>query len=224
MGQLKATEAGTPRGGIISPTLANMALDGLEKLLTDNLGTKGSASARRHKVNMVRYADDFVITGSSRELLEERVKPLVEKFLAERGLRPLPAKTKVTHIDRSFDFLGWNVRRQNGKVLVTPSQKNVKAFLTKARETIKASKSVTQAVLIRQLNPILRGWANYHRSQVATKAFVRADAQVFAALWRWARRRHPQKGRQWTRQKYWKSDGNRQWVFATRMFEDRDHW
>ena len=222
MGQLKATEAGTPQGGIISPTLANMALDGLEKLLADNLGRKGSTTARKHKVNIVRYADDFVITGSSRELLEERVKPLVEKFLAERGLRLSPAKTKVTHVDQGFDFLGWTVRRHGGKVLVKPSRKNVEAFLTKARETIKANKSVKQAVLIRQLNPILRGWANYHRSQVASEAFARADAQVFAALWRWARRRHPQKGRQWIRRKYWKSVGDRQWVFATRMFEDHE--
>ena len=86
---------------------------------------------------MVRYADDFAISGSSQELLEERVKPLVEKFLAERGFRLSDAKTKVTHLDRGFDFLGWNVRRHGGKVLVTPSTKNVKAFLAKARETIK---------------------------------------------------------------------------------------
>lgn len=123
-------------------------------------------------------------------------------------------------MDQGLDFFGWNVRRQNGKVLVKPSQKNVHAFQPKARETIKANGSAKQAALIRQLNPILRGWANYRRSQAASKAFQHADAQVFAALWRWARRRHPQKGRQWIRRKYWKSEGNRQWVFATRMFED----
>ena len=223
LGQLRATDAGTPQGGIISPTLANMALDGLETLLADNFGRPGSKPARRHKVHIVRYADDFVITGISKELLAERVKPLVEKFLAERGLRLSEAKTKVTHIDHGFDFLGWNVRRYGGKVLVKPSQKNVQAFLAKARETIKAGSSVSQTVLIRRLNPILRGWANYHRTQVASEAFSRADAQVFAALWRWARRRHPQKGRRWVASKYWKSIGERKWVFATRMFEDRDH-
>ena len=168
---------------------------------------------------MVRYADDFVISGSSQEVLEERVKPLVEKFLAERGFRLSDAKTKVTHLDRGFDFLGWNVRRHGGKVLVTPSKKNVKAFLAKARETIKVNRSATQAGLI--WHPILRGWGNYHKSQVASKAFARADAQVFAALWRWARRRHPQKGRQWVRQRCWQTSGNRQWVFATQAFDSR---
>ena len=219
MGQLKATEAGTPQGGIISPTVANMALDGLETLLTEQFGARGSAAARKQKVHLVRYADDFVITGSSQELLEERVKPLVEKFLAERGLRLSETKTKVTHIDRGFDFLGWNVRRYGGKVLVTPSQKNVQAFLSKVRETIKSQGSVTQATLIRQMNPLLRGWANYHRSQVASKAFQRADAQVFAALWRWARRRHPTKGRQWIRARYWHTMGQRTWVFATKAYD-----
>ena len=134
----------------------------------------------------------------------------------------LTGQDEVTHIDQGLDFLGWNVRRQNGKVLVKPSQKNVHAFQPKARETIKANGSAKQAALIRQLNPILRGWANYRRSQAASKTFQHADAQVFAALWRWARRRHPQKGGQWVRQKYWKSEGNRQWVFATRMFEDHE--
>jgi len=182
LGQLQTTEAGTPQGGIISPTLANLALDGLEELLADTLGATGSKIARRHKVHMVRYADDFVISGISKELLEERVRPLVEQLLAERGLRLSEAKTKVTHLDQGFDFLGWHVRRYpDGKVLVTPSRKNVNAFLAKARETIKACRGVEQTVLIWQLNPLLRGWANYHKSQVASKAFHRADAQVFAA-------------------------------------------
>lgn len=221
LGQLHATEAGTPQGGVISPTLANMALDGLETLLAEEFGAKGSGPARRHKVHLVRYADDFVITGNSRELLEKRVKPLVVKFLAERGLRLSAAKTQVTHVDHGFDFLGWTVRRYRGTVLVTPSRKNVQAFLSKARETIKTHRSATQALLIWQLNPILRGWASYHRGQVASKAFSRANAQVFAALWRWARRRHPQKGRQWTRDRYWHTIGNRNWVFATFAYDYR---
>lgn len=222
LGQLKTTEAGTPQGGIISPTLANLALDGLEKLLADTFGAKRSKKAQRHKVHMVRYADDFVISGISQELLAERVKPLVEKFLAERGLRLSEAKTKVTHLDQGFDFLGWHVRRYpNGKVLVTPSRKNVNAFLAKARETIKANRTAAQALLIRELNPLLRGWGNYHKSQVASKAFNRAESQVFAALWRWARRRHPRKGRQWVRQRYWHPKGNRQWVFAAPAYDSR---
>ena len=215
LGQLKATEAGTPQGGIISPTLANLALDGLEKRTTGHFGGKWSKLARKHKVHFVRYADDFIITGTSREVLENEVRPVVSKFLAERGLRLSEAKTQVTHVDQGFDFLGWNVRRYNGTVLVMPSKKNVKAFLTKVREIIRIHGSAKQTTLIRGLNPILRGWANYHRSQSASKAFQAADAQVFAALWRWARRRHPKKGRRWVRQRYWQTSGNRTWVFAT---------
>src|SRR5215472_14182970 len=119
-----ATEAGTPQGGVISPTLANLALDGLEALLKEHFGKRNS-----NKVNVVRYADDFIITGASKELLEKKVKPLVEGFLAERGLRLSPEKTKITHIDDGFDFLGQNVRKYDGKLIIKPSKPNVASFL-----------------------------------------------------------------------------------------------
>lgn len=222
MGLLNATDAGTPQGGIISPSLANMALDGLETLLAERFGGKRSKKARRHKVYMVRYADDFVISGISKELLEEQVKPLVEAFLAERGLRLSPAKTRITHIGRGFDFLGWNVRKYGGKLLIKPSKDNAKAFLAKAREIIKINQSAKQVNLIWQLNPVIRGWVNYHKSQVATVAFERADAQLFNALWRWAKRRHPKKPRKWIAAKYWQPIDNRQWVFADNLRNGTD--
>ena len=222
MGLLTTTDAGTPQGGIISPTLANMALDGLERLLAEYFGAKGSKKARKHKVYMVRYADDFVISGSSKEVLEEQVKPLVEAFLAERGLRLSPAKTRITPIHHGFDFLGWNVRKYGGKLLIKPSKDNVKAFMAKVRGIIKANKSARQAHLIRQLNPVIRGWVNYHKHQVASEAFGRADAQLFNALWRWAKRRHPKKGRRWVAKRYWHTIGNRHWAFADMLRTDAD--
>jgi RNA-directed DNA polymerase len=128
------TEAGTPQGGIISPTLANLTLDGLERLLKETFRRKEiRGQAYNPKVNFVRYADDFIITGCSKELLENEVKPLVERFMLERGLQLSPEKTCITHIEQGFDFLGQNLRKYGGKLLITPSKKNMHAFLEKVR-------------------------------------------------------------------------------------------
>ncbi|MEE2474350.1 reverse transcriptase domain-containing protein, partial [Pseudomonas aeruginosa] len=125
------TEAGTPQGGIISPTLANLTLDGLEPML---LRRYLKRNWNKQKVNIVRYADDFIITGATKEVLETEVRPMVEEFLAKRGLTLSPEKTNITHIDDGFDFLGMNVRKYDGKLLIRPSKKNVSAFLGKVRE------------------------------------------------------------------------------------------
>lgn len=214
MGRVWKTEEGTPQGGIISPTLANMALDGIEALLAEHFGAKGSKKLRKYKVGLVRYADDFVITGISPELLENEVKPLIERFLAVRGLSLSVEKTQVTNISRGFDFLGWEVRKYSGKLLIKPSRKNTKAFLEKCRGLINANKSAKQANLTRQLNPVIRGWVNYHKHQVASDAFARVDALIWQAMWRWARRRHSKKGRRWIASRYWQHIDNRTWTFA----------
>ena len=212
-GQLFPTNAGTPQGGIISPTLANLALDGLEAELERHFGKRRTPTAFKNKVNLVRYADDFVITGNSKELLENEVKPIVESFLLTRGLELSFEKTKITHIEEGFDFLGQNVRKYNGKLLIKPSKKATKAFLAHVRETIKDNKASKQVNLIRKLNPIIRGWANYHRSVVAKVAFSRVDSLIWRALWQWAKRRHSTKSRSWIKKKYFHSVGSRNWVF-----------
>ena len=209
--ELFPTDAGTPQGGIISPAAANMTLDGLEAMLAEKFPR---AKPRGLKMNMVRYADDFIITGHSKEWLEREVRPAVVEFLAERGLVLSPEKTRITHIKDGFDFLGWNIRKYNGKLLMKPSKANVKAHLDKIREIIKANKTAKQASLIRLLNPVLRGWANYHSHVVAKKAFDRVDHEVWSMLWRWAVRRHPKKGVRWLKLKYFKTKGFRDWVFA----------
>ncbi len=205
------TEAGTPQGGIISPVLANMTLDGLEAVLKEKFQR---ISRKKPKMNMVRYADDFIITGNSKEWLENEVKPVVVEFLAARGLILSPEKTKITHIEEGFDFLGWNIRKYNGKLLIKPSKANVKAHLGKIREIIQGNKTAKQANLIKRLNPILRGWANYHQHFVAKKTFGRVDHKVWSMLWRWAARRRPNKGAKWIKAKYFKTKGSRNWVFA----------
>ena len=152
------------------------------------------AKGTGRKMNMVRYADDFIITGDSKEWLEQEVKPAVVEFLAERGLVLSPEKTKITHIKDGFDFLGWNIRKYDGKLLMKPSKANIKAHLDKIRGIIKVNKATKQSDLIKRLNPVLRGWVNYHRHVVAKETFTRIDAIVWSLLWRWAARRHPNKG------------------------------
>lgn len=209
--ELFPTESGTPQGGIISPVLANMTLDGLESMLAEKFPNARWAG---RKMNMVRYADDFIITGNSKEWLEHEVKPAVVEFLAERGLVLSPEKTKITHIREGFDFLGWNIRKYHDKLLMKPSKANVKAHLDKIREVIKGNKTAKQANLIRLLNPVLRGWANYHSHVVAKKTFGKVDTYVWSMLWQWAVRRHPNKGDRWVKEKYFKTRGTRSWVFA----------
>jgi RNA-directed DNA polymerase len=125
---LSPTEAGVPQGGICSPVIANLALDGLEKVVKAYAALP-TQRAQRAKVNLVRFADDFIITGSSYELLAQEIKPLVEQFLRERGLELSPEKTRITHIEDGFDFLGQHVRKYTGKLLIKPAQKNIKALL-----------------------------------------------------------------------------------------------
>jgi RNA-directed DNA polymerase len=210
-----ASEDGTPQGGIISPVLANMTLDGLEKLLREKYPLKGPGGdkGRRSKVHLVRYADDFIITGSSQTLLEKEVKPLVIGFLQERGLELSQEKTKITHIADGFDFLGQNIRKYNGLLLTRPSKKNVKAFLKDIRETIKGHKQATAYGLIALLNPKIQGWANYHRYSASSKTFNYVDWVIEKAVWQWARRRHPQKSTHWIQRRYFCQIGNRNWCF-----------
>jgi len=212
---LYPTDAGTPQGGIISPTLANMTLDGLEQLLKVAFRRRRDGNKQyRLKVNLIRYADDFIITGPTRDVLENEVQPLVEQFLRDRGLQLSPEKTCITHIEEGFDFLGQNLRKYGGKLLIQPSKKNTHAFLEKVRTIIHTNATAKQEILIRQLNPVILGWANYHRSIVATDTFAKVDHLLWQSLWRWAKRRHPNKPRRWIMRKYWHTIGQRSWVFA----------
>jgi RNA-directed DNA polymerase len=226
--KLFPTEMGTPQGGIISPVLANMVLDGLESMLKQHFPTRqrptipnpnGNGRIRIYlpdpQVHLVRYADDFIITGSSKEQLEDEVLPLVTQFMAQRGLELSQEKTSITHINDGFDFLGWNVRKYEGTLLCKPSKKNVKAFLQKIRGLIKTNKGATQAELIATLNPVIKGWAEYHKHAVAKDIFNKVDAEIFLALWKWAKRRHSSKGRRWIKSRYWTRSGSRNWVFCS---------
>jgi RNA-directed DNA polymerase len=204
--QWHSTQAGTPQGGIISPCLANMALDGLEAMLK-------SITKQSNKVHMVRYADDFVITSSSKELLEQQIKPAIETFLCERGLALSPKKTRITSIHTGFDFLGFNVRKYGTKLLIKPSKSSIKRLLAEIRTFIRHNVSLKTGNFIHHLNRKMRGWAYYYRHVVAKKTFAAIDYGVFHSLWRWICRRHPGKSARWKYKRYFTCRGLRNWIF-----------
>ena len=171
-------------------------------------------------MNLVRYADDFIITGASKEVLENEVKPLVDQFLVERGLSLSAEKTKVTHIEEGFDFLGFNLRKYKGKLLIKPAKENVKSFLQEIRRMVKGNKMAKQATLIEKLNPVIKGWANYYQHVVAKKTFNTMDHEIWKVLWQWAKRRHSNKSNHWIKEKYFKSMNGRNWVFADKVETD----
>ena len=222
---LHETTEGTPQGGIISPALANYALDGLERLLRKKFpeGTRlKSLGGKSASVNFIRYADDFVITSKSKEILEGKVQPVVEQFLQQRGLELSPKKTVITHVEKGFDFLGQNVRRYpNGKLLIKPSKKNLKTFLDGIRQTIRNARGMSAADLIDLLNPKIRGWANYHRHVVSSRIFSSVDRSIFYNLWQWARGRHQKKTSHWLKKKYFEKRGTRDWCFFGETCDDQ---
>jgi RNA-directed DNA polymerase len=151
----------------------NLALNGLERHITQAFPTFQGHT--RTKVHVIRFADDFIITGSSKAFLEQEVQPLVDQFLAERGLALSREKTRVMHIEEGFDFLGTRVRKYCGKLLCTPAKKNVRSFLDTIRGIVKRHKQALTGNLIMQLNPVIRGWAQYHQHGASKRTFAKVD-------------------------------------------------
>ena len=196
------TKKGTPQGGIISPTLANMTLDGMEKAVKESVPW-------RSRVNFIRYADDFIITGKSRTILERYVLPAVKQFLSERGLQLSEEKTKITYIRDGFTFLGQTFRKHGHTLHIIPSKEGVLALIRKVGMIIRQYVSAPIFLMIRKLNEILRGWAYYHRHVVSSDAFGRVDKYVYEQLWRMLHRRHPHKSKKWLFKKYWTVSGKK---------------
>ncbi|MCP4489261.1 MAG: group II intron reverse transcriptase/maturase [Gammaproteobacteria bacterium] len=199
---------GTPQGGIISPTLSNMALDGLEEVVH-------RAVPRRSRVNFIRYADDFIITAKSKRLLTEKVKPAVEKFLAKRGLTLSEEKTVITHIRDGFTFLGQTFRKCGRKLYIKPAAVGIKSLTEKVGTLIRKYVGAPMVILIKKLNQVLRGWADYHRHVVASEAFSQIDTYVFRQLWRMLRKRHPRKSATWLFNEY-RNNAERKHIFSVK--------
>lgn len=195
---LYPTIAGTPQGGIISPVLMNMTMDGLEKLIRKRFPKHISEK----KVNFIRYADDFIITAASRQIIENSIAPLVENFLMERGLTLSPEKTKITHINDGFDFLSQNTRKYKGKLLQKPSKKAIIEIHRKLRTIVRQNLGNSANELIKKLNSVLRGWVNYHKHVVSKEIFKEIDFYLWRLLGKWCRRRHANKSWKWIKAKY----------------------
>lgn len=211
--RLYPTRKGAPQGGIISPTLANITLDGLEQAVKQSV-------PYRSRVNFVRYADDFIITGKSKRLLEVHVKPVVVAFLEERGLTLSEEKTSITHIKHGFTFLGQTFQKHGNVLHITPSQQGILALIKKVGVLCRQYVSAPMPALIKALNQTLRGWGNYHRHVVASEAFARVDSYVYNQLWRMLRRRHPSKSKKWLARHYWSGPDGRN-IFAVVDKTDR---
>jgi RNA-directed DNA polymerase len=154
------------------------------------------------------------VTGKSKRLLQENVRPAVEEFLAERGLTLSAEKTKLTHISSGFTFLGQTFRKHGNVLHITPSTEGVLALMQKVGDTIREHVSAPMPALVTKLNQMLRGWGYYHRHVVASEAFSRVDRYVYEQLWRMLRRRHPNKSKGWLVKRYWSAPGHK-WVFST---------
>ena len=215
------TEKGTPQGGPISPIIGNIALNGLENALARKFysrldGTIDKPHRNKHKINYVRLADDFVVTADSSETANEIIE-LIQTFLDPRGLTLSEEKTLVTNISKGFNFLGWNFRKYQGKLLPKPSKDSQKEVIKKIGEIISKAKAWDQDRLIRILNPIIRGWSQYHNHAVSSAVFSKLDDTVYNMLISWAKRRHSNKGSTWIMTKYWHKTGNRKYVFCTEL-------
>jgi RNA-directed DNA polymerase len=213
MGTWKPTTTGVPQGGPLSPLVANIALDGMERLFgAEDKKDRHLPPSRRGDANrgigLVRYADDLVVTAPTREVLETYVVPKLNAFLAERGLQLSEAKTRIVHIDEGFNFLGFTVRRHRGVVLTRPQKEKVVQHLRTIHDYLRRHRQTTPSQIIGDLAPVIRGWTNYYRHGASKQVFHAADHDIQAALWQWAKRRHPTKPAAWIRSRYFDSRWN----------------
>jgi RNA-directed DNA polymerase len=219
------TAQGTPQGGIISPLLANIALDGMEALLSQfqrtvtyprnrEKSTSPLRKTRQKQYGFIRYADDFIITARTRQEIEDIV-PIISQWLSERGLALNEDKTQIVDIQTGFNFLGVTVRQFKGHCLPKPQKDKVFAFLRDIRQWLKQHPTITSEALIRYLNPKLMGWANYYRAWVSKDVFGYVDHEVWKAIWKWCLQRHPNKGKRWVKRKYFRTTPQSSWTFST---------
>ncbi|NEP85280.1 MAG: RNA-dependent DNA polymerase, partial [Okeania sp. SIO3B3] len=224
-----------PQGGVISPLLANIALHGMEERLNEFAKTidlkdkKGNQKSWQNKINslnLIRYADDFVILHEDIKVVLQ-AKAVIQEWLDQVGLELKPEKTRIAHTleeyqgnKPGFDFLGFNIRqwkvkstKQGFKTLIKPSSKSIKTHYRKLGDICDSHKAAPVRALIAKLNPVIKGWANYFSTVVSKKVFNRMDMLLWKRLWRWVSRRHPNKSAKWVKEKYFpKVSKTRNWL------------
>lgn len=241
------TNSGTPQGGVISPLLANIALHGIETemkntLKGDLIAYYGRPEAWKHvfdSISIIRYADDFVILHKNLEIIS-KAKAFIEQWLTGIGLELKPSKTRICHTLKAedskagFNFLGFEVRQYattentlGFKTLIKPNKESVKRHLQSIRQELKSLRGAPQEAVIAKLNPIVKRWSRYYTSSVARKTFEYSDHHTHQKLWKWARFRHPHKGEQWVKRKYFRTHGGFNWRFMTHegkfLIRHQDH-
>ncbi|MDJ1183361.1 group II intron reverse transcriptase/maturase [Roseofilum casamattae] len=230
------TEEGTPQGGAISPLLANIALHGMEDRIKEFATTlKGTKLTNLKKLQLIRYADDFVILHDDLEVILQ-CKAIISEWLENIGLELKPEKTSITHTYEAyngktgFDFLGFNIRQyKHGrhtsgknpqgklmgfKTIIKPSKNSIQRVYRTLAAKVEKLVAVRQDVLVKEINPIVRGWCNYYSTSCANEAFSLIQYLLFWKLKRWGLRRHHNKSSQWVNKKYWFQKEGNNWVFG----------
>ncbi|MBK1736268.1 group II intron reverse transcriptase/maturase [Halorhodospira abdelmalekii] len=223
-GRFNTTDTGTPQGGVVSPLMANIALHGMGEALGMKFNHQGSSIGKR---NFVRYADDFVIFCESQEDAEA-AKEEMAAWLAPRGLAISEEKTKIVHLSEGFDFLGFNIRqypasatsKYGWKLIIKPSNEAVKKLKRKMKAVWISHKGQGVGPILKALNPIIRGWANYYRTVVSKATFNHLDHWMYERCYRYARHKHPLKPWKWITTRYWsdyKAGSKNRWVFGDKI-------
>jgi RNA-directed DNA polymerase len=219
-GRFAPTEEGTPQGGVISPVLLNVALHGMETAV----GVRYRHNGRKVGETMpgspvlIRYADDLVALCSSRDQADQ-VKARLAEWLAPRGLAFNEDKTRIVHLDDGFDFLGFTVRRQSGKLLIKPSKAALRRHRQRLRAEMRSLRGANAAMVLQRLTPIVRGWAAYYRTVVSSKLFSALDRYLWKLTYKWAKQGHPKKSKHWIVNRYfgkYNKSRNDHWVFGDR--------
>jgi RNA-directed DNA polymerase len=231
--KLFPTKEGAPQGSSISPLLANIALDGMETIIR-----QAFTKSKQLKILpvVIRYADDFVCIHEDREIVE-KCQQIISEWLAKMGLELNLKKTRITHTlkkseqEAGFNFLGFNIRqyevgknrsgksakgeRLGFKTLIKPSKESVKRHLEKIGQIIRKMRPAKQEELIKELNPVIRGWTNYYSKVCSGRTFQQLSYLTWQKLYAWAISRHRNKTKKWTVSRYWKVDEGKGWDFAT---------
>jgi RNA-directed DNA polymerase len=216
-GRLLRTEEGTPQGGVVSPVLLNIALHGMEEAAGVSYNVHGWT--RSDSPVVIRYADDLLALCHSRQQAEQ-IKARLAAWLTPRGLSFNEDKTQVVTLDEGFDFLGFNVRRYGVKPLIKPSSAAIRRIRERLRAEMRSLRGINVSGVIKRLNPIIRGWAAYYRTQVSSDTFNALDGYLWKLTYKWARLSHPNKSRHWVISRYFdRFDKSRQdrWVFGNRQ-------
>jgi RNA-directed DNA polymerase len=213
------TDEGTPQGSVISPLLLNVALHGLETAAGVRYYPAGHHKAGHVKPGsptVIRYADDLVALCHSQRQAEQ-VKAQIAKWLAPKGLTFNEEKTRVVHIDDGYDFLGFNIRRYNGTLLIKPSKAAIQRIRERLRIEFRTLRGANAGAIIARINPIIRGWTAYYRGVVSSRTFTALDDHLWALTYKWATRSHANKPKKWIVDRYfgkYNKFRNDRWVFG----------